>query len=99
MKNGWSKIKWDGNPASNFMCWRKTFAYGFQVSVGIGEFDLIVFHNDLSCTRWNYDNPLKTEQEAMDMVDRNQGRYNHKDPFFAKPANYDEWIKQYPQCA
>ncbi len=104
MKNGWSKIKWNGNPASKFMCWRKKFGRG-HVSVGIGDFLTIVFshghdsEDSLSSTRWNYDNTPKTEQEAMEMIDRNHGFYNHKDPFFAKPANYDEWIRQHPHCA
>lgn len=76
--NNWELISWDGNKELGFMCWRKKFRHG-HVSVGVGEFLSIVYsygsNSDNSCssTRWNYEKPVLTEQEAMSMVDRNNG--------------------------
>lgn len=79
----WTEIPWDGNPALKLRCWRKSFGRG-HVSVGIGDFDLIVYSHgadsirSLSGTRirpWG----TMTEHQAMGMVDRNGGDHNHKD--------------------
>ena len=53
-----------------------------HVSVGIGDFDLVVFSyghnspNSLSSTRarWQYGLPDLTEREAMEWVDRGGGK-------------------------
>lgn len=77
----WTRIPWDGNPALNLECWRKSFGRG-HVSIGIGQFHSIVYSHgansdeSMSGTRWNYDkNPL-TEKEAMAMVDESKGFYD-----------------------
>lgn len=82
----WTLIDWDGNPALGFKCWRKSFSRG-HVSVGVGDFDLIVYSygadsgDSLSGTRSRkaYGRPDQTEKQAMAMVDRNHGHYNHLD--------------------
>lgn len=84
--NGWVIVDWDGNKALGYKCWRKKFGHG-HVSVGIGEFDSIVYsygansEDSMSGTRarWQYGRPNLTEQQAMDIVDRNKGYHNHKD--------------------
>jgi hypothetical protein len=74
----WTMIDWDGNPALNLKCWRKTFGSG-HVSVGVGEFDLVCFSYSVnsfrsySSTRWDYGRPAITEEEAMKMVDAGDG--------------------------
>ncbi len=71
----WELIDWDGNPDLKLKCWRKSFGRG-KVSVGVGEFLTIVFsfgaNSDTShsATRWNYDNPPISEQEAMTLIDK-----------------------------
>ena len=77
----WTRIPWDGNPALNLECWRKSFGRG-HVSVGIGEFLNVVFSygpdsDDSHCgTRWNYNgNPVISEDEAMRMVDAGKGKH------------------------
>lgn len=79
----WTLIDWDGNPALNLKCWRKSFDTG-HVSVGVGD-SLHIFYsygrNDessMSGTRWR-ETGIMTEQQAMAMVDRNEGYHNHKD--------------------
>lgn len=82
----WTLIDWDGNPALKLRCWRKSFGRG-HVSIGAGEFDLIVYSHgansddSLSSTRSRkaYRRPDLTEKQAMEIVDRNGGFYNHLD--------------------
>ena len=80
----WTLIDWDGNSELGYKCWRKSFRGG-HVSVGVGEFLTVVFSfgadsdNSYSSTRWNYDQPAITEQEAMDMVDK-FGKIIHNKP-------------------
>lgn len=83
----WTLIPWDGNPDLSYKCWRKTFNTPRQrghVSVGVGEFDSIVYSyganssNSISSTRWRETGNI-TEEQAMQIVDRNKGVYNHKD--------------------
>lgn len=75
----WTEIEWDGNPALKLKCWRKSFGRG-HVSVGSGEFDLIVYsyganHDDsMSDTRWRKEGNI-SEEEAMRLVDDNKGKY------------------------
>ena len=79
----WTLIDWDGNPDLKLKCWRKSFGRG-HVSVGVGDFQSIVYsHGDnsdesLSGTRWNYDEPLLTEKQAMNLVDENRGYHDYK---------------------
>jgi hypothetical protein len=79
----WKRIKWDGNPSLKLECWRKNFRNG-HVSVGIGEFLIICYsygaNSDfsLSGTRWRKTG-IMSERQATKIVDRNDGRYNHKD--------------------
>lgn len=79
----WTRIPWDGNPELHLECWRKSFGRG-HVSVGIGEFTLIVYshgansHESLSGTRWNYEHPALTEAQAMQLVDLCGGYHDHK---------------------
>lgn len=74
----WTRIPWEGNPDLGYECYRKTFGNGC-VSVGIGEFLKVVFSygadsdRSYSSTRWNYDNPVITEEEAMKLVDAHSG--------------------------
>lgn len=81
----WTLILWDGNPDLKLMCWRKSFSNG-HVSIGIGDFYHIVYSygadsdNSLSSTRKGIRKPMMTEQEAMELVDRNNGHYNYLDP-------------------
>lgn len=76
----WTRIPWDGNTELGYECYRKSFGHG-HVSVGIGDFTYIVYSygpnsdSSLSSTRWRKDGNI-TEQEAMDLVDKNKG--NHK---------------------
>lgn len=76
----WTEIEWDGNPDLKYRCWRKSFGRG-HVSVGIGEFNGIVFSygansdDSMSSTRWRSDRVI-SEQEAMDNVDKNKGLCN-----------------------
>jgi hypothetical protein len=82
--NEWTLIDWDGNLELGYKCWRKSFRRGY-VSVGVGEFHIICYshgrNSDDSCssTRWRDTDTYITEQEAMDIVDRNEGFHNHKD--------------------
>lgn len=75
----WTLIDWDGNRALGLKCWRKSFRSG-HVSVGAGAFLAVVFsygaNSDFSYsgTRWNYGNPVISEQHAMAMVDQTDGR-------------------------
>ena len=74
----WTKIQWDVNTELGYECYRKSFGRGY-VSVGIGEFDLIVYsygnnsENSMSSTR-NRAKGLISEQEAMNLVDSNKGK-------------------------
>jgi len=83
MKNTWELIDWDGNPDLNYKCWRKKFGGG-KVSIGVGEFKTIVYSygansdNSMSGTRWRENGEITVEQ-AMEIVDRNDGKYNYKD--------------------
>lgn len=85
-KREWRLIEWDGNPALGLKCWRKRFGRG-HVSVGVGDFMRICYSygansdDSLSSTRSRkaYGRPDQTEAEAMAMVDRNRGYYNHHD--------------------
>jgi len=75
----WTLIDWDGNKSLGYKCYRKSFRHGY-VSIGVGEFRNIVFsygnnsEDSMSSTRWGKDR-IQTEQEAMQMVDSNNGRY------------------------
>lgn len=74
----WTLIEWDGNPAMNLKCWRKSFSKG-NVSIGVGDFKSIVYSHGP-----NSENSLcgyrgQSCEEAMEMVDRNKGFYNSKD--------------------
>lgn len=75
----WTNIPWDGNPALNLRCWRKTFGHG-HVSVGIGDFTTIVYSygansdNSLSSTR-SRPHYTVNEHAAMEEIDRNGGRH------------------------
>lgn len=91
--DGWQLIGWDGNPALNLRCWRKSFGRG-HVSVGVGEFLHVVFsygatsEDSYSSTRWDYDRPPITEIEAMRMVDAGKGKKMiGRKP---KPENWDD---------
>jgi hypothetical protein len=81
--HAWELIDWDGNPELGLKCYRKKFGSG-KVSVGVGEFTIIGYSYgpdsdySLSSTRWRKDGNI-TEQQAMAIVDRNNGRYNYKD--------------------
>ena len=80
----WTLIDWDGNPALKLKCWRKSFGRG-HVSVGVGTFGMIVYSygpnsdDSLSSGRRRGERTL-TEEQAMAIVDRNKGHYNHLDP-------------------
>ena len=79
----WTLIDWDGNNELGYKCYRKSFRRGY-VSVGVGDFKLIVYsygndsEDSMSSTRWSK-NGVKSELEAMNNVDRNNGLHNHKD--------------------
>lgn len=82
-KNEWVKIPWDGNPELGFFCYRKKFGRG-HVSVGIGEFDGIYYsyeansEHSIGSTRWRANGKTISEQEAMDMVDKNNGKWKNR---------------------
>ncbi len=73
--NEWELVDWN----DDFKCWRKKFGRGY-VSVGVGEFQNVVFSygansdDSYSTTRWDYDRPVITEEEAMKMVDAGKGK-------------------------
>lgn len=75
----WTIVDWEGNPDLGYKCWRKSFPGG-HVSIGIGDWKSIVFsygpnsHNSMTSTRWSL-NGVMSEQEAMEMVDKNNGKY------------------------
>ena len=75
----WTLIDWDGNRELGYKCYRKSFKRGY-VSVGVGEFTNIVYSYgansiySMSSTRWRKDGNI-TEQEAMNTVDQNNGKY------------------------
>jgi hypothetical protein len=79
----WTLIDWDGNIELGYKCYRKSFGRG-HVSVGVGEFTLIVYSygassdDSLSSTRWREEGTI-TEEKAMEIVDRNKGKHNPKD--------------------
>jgi hypothetical protein len=81
--NEWTLIDWDGNTELGYKCYRKSFGKG-HVSVGIGEFTTIVYsygansNSSMSSTRWRETGNI-SEQKAMEIVDRNYGKYNYKD--------------------
>ncbi len=70
----WRLIDWDRNQTLGYKCWRKKFGRGY-ISVGVGEFQTVVFSfgadsdDSFSSTRWNYDLPVITEEQAMDGLD------------------------------
>ena len=74
----WTLIDWDGNLELNHKCYRKSFGRG-HVSVGVGDFYSIVYSygansdDSYSSTR-HLGSRIITEQEAMDMVDKNKGK-------------------------
>ncbi len=75
----WTLIDWDGNTELGYKCWRKSFGRG-HVSVGVGDFNLIVFSHGA-----NSDESLsscrvggETEKDAMKIVDSNKGFYKSK---------------------
>lgn len=76
----WTLIQWDGNPALNLQCWRKSFRRG-HVSVGVGEFKTVVFsygansENSFSSTRARVNGPDLSETEAKALVDSTKGHY------------------------
>jgi hypothetical protein len=78
----WTEIEWDGNKSLGYKCFRKSFGRG-HVSVGIGEFTNIVYsygansENSMSSTRWR-ENGNITEQQAMDLVDKNNGKWRNE---------------------
>ncbi len=80
----WTLIPWDGNTELGYQCYRKSFHNG-HVSVGIGEFNLICYSYgpnstySLSGTRVRVGGVDLTPEQAMEIVDRNNGRHNHKD--------------------
>jgi len=77
----WTRIKWGGNPALGFHCWRKSFRHG-HVSVGCGDFLTVVYSygldsdDSMSGTRWNYSETPISEKEAMRKIDSAKGRYS-----------------------
>jgi hypothetical protein len=77
----WTLIDWDGNTSLKLKCYRKSFGRGY-VSVGVGTFTNIVYSYgansefSLSSTRWRESGTM-TEQQAMDIVDRNNGHYHY----------------------
>jgi hypothetical protein len=83
MKIKWELMEWDGNHELKLQCYRKKFGRG-NVSIGVGEFKTIVYsygansEDSLSGTRWRAEGDITVEQ-AMDIVDRNNGKYNYKD--------------------
>lgn len=80
--NDWTLIKWDGNRDLNYKCYRKSFGRG-HVSIGVGEFKSIVYsygnnsEDSMSSTRFRQSGILTPEQ-AMKIVDENNGKYNYK---------------------
>jgi hypothetical protein len=74
----WTLIDWDGNPALNLKCWRKSFGKG-HISVGVGDFMLVVHSfgpnsdKSFSSTRWRKNGKHLTEQEAMKLADERRG--------------------------
>lgn len=80
----WTLIDWDGNPQLKLKCWRKSFGKN-HVSVGVGDFLTVVFSfgpdsdHSHSSTRWNYDLPVISEQEAMARIDA-QGALRKSQP-------------------
>jgi len=81
--NKWDLIEWDLNPDLRHQCYRKYFGKG-HVSIGIGNFKHIVYfygnnsENSISSTRWRETGDITPEQ-AMTIVDRNNGKYNPQD--------------------
>lgn len=79
----WTLVDWDGNPEQNYQCLRKSFRGG-HVSIGIGEFKSIVYsygpnHKDsMSSTRSRISQnmPDLTMDQAMNLVDSNNGKYH-----------------------
>ena len=82
-ENQWQLIAWDGNHELKLKCYRKKFGRG-HVSIGGGDFKNIVYSygansdDSLSGTRWRKDGDITVEQ-AMAIVDRNNGKHNHLD--------------------
>lgn len=80
----WTLIDWDGNRELGYKCYRKSFGRG-HVSIGVGEFNLIVYSygansdRSLSSTRVRVGGVDLTPEQAMEIVDRNDGQHNHKD--------------------
>lgn len=78
----WTIIDWDGNTSLGYKCYRKSFGKG-HVSVGIGDFDLIVYsygansEDSLSSTRWRPNGVAISEQEVMSIVDKNHGKHKN----------------------
>jgi len=97
-KNEWQLVDWDGNTALGYKCWRKKFGRG-HVSVGIGEFDTVVFSygansdDSYSSTRWDYDRPKITPEEAMKMVDAGDGK-----KMVGRKPMPDDWYDRHPHA-
>jgi hypothetical protein len=78
-KHEWELIEWDGSRESEYKCWHKKFGGGC-VYVGAGDWLTVVFSygpnsdDSYSSTRWDYDRPVITEEEAMKMVDAGKGK-------------------------
>jgi hypothetical protein len=78
-KHEWELIEWDGSLEVEYKCWRKKFGRGC-VYVGAGDLLTVVFSygpnsdDSYSSTRWDYDRPVITEEEAMKMVDAGKGK-------------------------
>ena len=77
----WTLIQWWGNPSLGYECYIKSFGRG-HVSVGVGEFNNIVFSHgansdeSMSDTRWTEDGII-SEAEAMIWVDSMGGYHNN----------------------
>lgn len=76
----WTRITWPFNTTMGLECWAKSFGRG-TVYVGTGDFHNVTFSygasssDSYSSTRWDYDRPTITEEDAMKMVDAGFGRY------------------------
>jgi hypothetical protein len=90
-KHEWELIAWG---ESEYKCWRKKFGRG-HVSVGAGSCLTVVFSygpdsdDSYSSTRWDYDRPVITEEEAMKMVDAGKGKV-----MAGRMARTIDWLTQ-----
>ena len=92
MKHEWKKVSWDGNLSLGFECWRKKFGRG-DVSVGCGEFLTICYSygdnskDSYSGTRWRPLGDHLSEEDAMKLVDANEGK--------STGSSYHEYLKKH----